>query len=226
MSVGHELKDANQELIDELGKTVNVYTDYQRDSLPSFEARSLQHTERGSGDFRFLERYDIKKGSILQVKGARDLWKVIDTEDEVQDEVYVDFKVYVEKIDEQGNQIHVNNEGRLIINAPVQGGIQVGGSHNVQNVSININPKFDEAINTLRQLITNDKDLSEYQKEDAVEALQKLPELAKKEQSEETLKRAKDKLEIAKSVISISKDLAVVAGPYLLGIAKHFHILS
>lgn len=110
-------------------------------------------------------------------------------------------------------------ESQMSIKASLQGGIQVDESQD-------ISPTFDEAIDSLLKLINDDATLDKYQKEDAVDALKKLPPLAQEEQTEIVIKRAKDKLEVVNSIISISRDLAEMASPYLPVIAQPFHLFS
>lgn len=114
-------------------------------------------------------------------------------------------------------------ESRTSSNASAQGGVQTGES---PDLAINIDPKFDEAIASLLELIHQDTTLDKYQKEDAVDALNKLPGLAREEQTERVIKRAKDKLELFRSIISISPELDGLTAPHLPIITQHFHLPS
>jgi hypothetical protein len=106
-------------------------------------------------------------------------------------------------------------------NAPIYGGIQTGGQHNVQNNTISIDPSFDDALAKLTALLQGAA-LPELQKEEAIIALQRVQQLARKEKSSEAVKLAKDKLDVVKNVIDIGKGLAEIAMPYLQAIATYF----
>jgi hypothetical protein len=88
------------------------------------------------------------------------------------------------------------------------------GHHNVQSVIINVNPEFDKALAKMIELVTTST-LTELQKEETVRDLQRVAELAQKPRTPEVLELAKQKLELAKGVIAIGKDLAFMAAPFL-----------
>lgn len=229
MGSGDDFREITDEYLNEFGQIVIVYNDWDYDKSPSFEATAYDETmgeKPGCAIFCFGEAQDIRTGAVIQVKGARDLWRVVDTKDSIMSGVYLKYEAHAVKISETGKEVYPSSHNSAVFHGPVTGGVQVGGQHNIQNVSINVNPKFDEAISSLMKLINEDIKLDKYQKEDAIEALKKLPDLAKEEQTEGVIKRAKDKLEIVQSIISVSKDLALVAAPYLPAIAEHFHLLS
>ena len=106
-------------------------------------------------------------------------------------------------------------------NAPVHGGVQVGGHKNTQNVNITSNSTVDEVVGKLVEVLKSSS-LPDLEKEDAIEAAQRLPQLAEKEQSTEVLERAKSRLEIIKSTVETGKQLSEVAGPLLLWLFNHF----
>ena len=207
--------------LETFGATVIVYNDWNTGDQRQFESKAIKGQKRGERpDFRFKERMDIKVGSVIQIKGGNDLWQVIDTEDRFVGSEFYCFEAYVVKIDRQGRNLSSSKDATVVIHGPVTGGVQVGGSHNVQTVTVN--QQFNESFNRLREAIEGSPELTSYQKEDAIEALDKLPALANEERSEGIIKRAKEKLEIVKSVISIGKDLTIVAMPYLEAIARHW----
>lgn len=106
-------------------------------------------------------------------------------------------------------------------NAPIFGGIQTGGQHNVQNNTISIDPSFDDALAKLTVLLQG-ATLPDIHKEEAIIALQRVHQLAQKEKSSEVIKLAKDKLDIVKNVIDTGKGLAEIAAPYLQAIVAYF----
>ena len=122
-------------------------------------------------------------------------------------------------------ELRQGEDPNVVIHA-VTGGVQIGGRNNVQNVSVTINQWLQSQVDGLSECIQKDPTLDQYQKEDALDALHKLPELSQRERTDDLIKRVKDKLDLVKSIISISKDLALISSPYLLAIANHFHLLS
>jgi hypothetical protein len=221
MSIGQAKRAGLEIKIKTQGQAVIVYNHWNTESQTQFDARAL----KGKTNFRFLEQLDIQRGSVIQIKNSRDYWLVKDTEDKVMDDVLYEFEVLVEKIDEQGLQTRpLSQQASAVFHGDITGAVQIGGSQNTQTVNIQINTQFDNAFNKVLELLQKDTNLDEYQKEDAIDALQKLPELAKKEPSESVMKRAKEKLYVVNSSISTGKELAAIAAPYLLELAKYFHI--
>ena len=106
-------------------------------------------------------------------------------------------------------------------NAPIFGGIQTGGQHNIQNNTISIDPSFDDAMAKLTALLRGAA-LPDLHKEEAIIALQRVQQLAQKEKSSEVIKLAKDKLDVVKNVIDVGKGLAEVAMPYMQAIIAYF----
>jgi hypothetical protein len=192
--------------------------------MTKYRARALRIDENA---FIFPKSTPIEIGFQFQLEGGSDWWHITDKQDEMSRfDGKIGWRVVAERLNADRQPVHKSSQASAVFHGPVIGGVQVGGKHNQQSVSISVNPKFDEAISSLMKLINDDGTLDKYQKEDAVDALKKLPDLAKEEKTEGIIKRAKDKLEIVKSTISISKDLMAMAAPYLPVIAKHFHLLS
>jgi hypothetical protein len=91
-------------------------------------------------------------------------------------------------------------------------GVQTGGQYNTQNVVINRD--FNESISKLTELV-NKCTASDIQREDAVEALERLPKLAQKEKSPDVIEAAKKRLDLVKTTLEISTNLSQIAMPYL-----------
>jgi hypothetical protein len=216
-----QFQSAFNDLLRTFGAIVIVYNDWNTVDQSQFESKAIKGGKHDTRpDFRFQERVDIRVGSVIQIKGGNDLWRVVDTQDRFVGSEFYCFEASVLKIDQQGKALRPSRDATVVFHGPVTGGVQVGGSHNLQTVTVN--QQFNESINRLREAIEGSSELTTYQKEDAIEALCKLPALAKEEPSEGVIKRAREKLELVKSVISIGKDLAIVAMPYLEAIAKHW----
>lgn len=222
MSIGRAMKKGTETALKLDGQNVIIYNNWNTDAQTQFDARAL----KGKGKFSFAESLDIQRGSVIQIKGGKDYWRVVDTEEMFSDDILYEFEVLVEKIDGQGVQTRPSNQqASAVFHGDITGAVQIGGNQNTQNVHIQINTQFDNAFNRVLELIQQDTVLDEYQKEDAIDALQKLPELAKKEQTESIIKRAKEKLDVVNSAISTSKELAVISAPYLIELARYFHLL-
>ena len=208
---------------DESGQTITVHNDWNTPNASSFDTRALKNrkTDTKRDVFQSPKRIDIRRGSVLQIKGSQDLWRVVDTEDRIIAGEYVNFEAYVEKVDEQGNAVWPNSEGKAVFNAPVHGGVQVGGHNNTQNINITSNSSVDEVVNKLVEVLRSSS-LPELEKEDAIEAAQRLPQLAEKEKSTEVLERAKSRLEVIKSTVETGKQVSEIAAPLLTWLINYF----
>jgi hypothetical protein len=220
MATGRTLNRAISRIIKTNGQKVVIYNNWNTDSQTSFETIGMKSKDY----FLFTEQLDIQRDSVIQVKNGRDYWRVLDTEEEFAGNALLSFKVFVVKIDAQGLETRPSSQQpSAVFHGDFIGAFQQGGSQNTQTVNIQINQKFDDAFNQVLKAIQDDKHLDEDLKEDAIEALQKLPGLAQREQTESVMKRAKEKLDVVNSAISTSKELALIAAPYLIELAKYFH---
>jgi hypothetical protein len=222
MANGGFMKAAMEQMLVYQGQTVIVHNDWKTNSETQVEVRAL----KGKYSFEFTEIGDVRLDSVLQVKGGSDYWRVIDIEENFDGNVIYSYKVSVSRLDGQGNPVKSSypQQASAVFHGDITGAVQIGGSQNTQTVNIQINTQFNNAFNKVLELIQKDSHLDEFQKEDAIDALQKLPELAKKEPSESVMKRAKEKLDVVNAAISTSKELALIAAPYLIELAKYFHI--
>jgi hypothetical protein len=87
------------------------------------------------------------------------------------------------------------------------------GNQNTQNAIININPDLDEAISSLLDLI-NRAELQEIDKDDALEATERLRKLIQQEKRPDVVEAATKRLGVVKNVLEIAK-LSVPAWPHL-----------
>lgn len=224
MNVGETLKEGLNSLFEEVGQTIIVHSNWGLPDSTSFEVRGLKNSNKGRPDevhFDFLERIDIKLGTVLQVKGGNDYWRVIDTEDQIIADVYIKFTAKVVKISESGSEIRTGNLAHAVFNAPVYGAVQVGGQQNSQSVNVSSNSNIDEAIKQLIEILKNSS-LHELDKEDAIEALNRMQELSKKEPSPGVLERVGSRFKIVTSIIQQSQELAQIAAPFIDTIKKFF----
>ena len=99
----------------------------------------------------FLVDARVQRDNVLQIKDSRDFWRVVDAEEDYQYGIATKLQVRVVKIDQSGNEIQLNASGRAVFNAPVYGGVQIGGQKNTQSVSITNtqNAEIDSAVESL-----------------------------------------------------------------------------
>lgn len=106
------------------------------------------------------------------------------------------------------------------------GAIQQGGQHNTIKSTVSITTDVDEAAQKLIELIKGSQ-LGELDKEEIVDHVNRVQDLAKKEKTPEVAERAKSRLELIRSTLDLAKDaggLAVRAAPYLATIARFFFV--
>lgn len=114
------------------------------------------------------------------------------------------------------NNFQVDNHGQL----------QIGGSRNYQAGIIQNHSQINDAVAKLTEVLKA-APLAELEKEDVLEAVEKLKNLAKKEPSEGVTKRAKEKLDLIKNALEVAEKLTpylAQAVPYLSTLAQRFHL--
>lgn len=114
--------------------------------------------------------------------------------------------------DQEVNENKTNSESsnNAVFNAPIYGGVQIGGTQNSQNVAKNT--EIEKVVSELIGLLKNSA-LSDLDKEDAIEAVSKVPDLTKREQSQDIIERIEKRLTTTATIIQKSKDLALLAAP-------------
>lgn len=100
---------------------------------------------------------------------------------------------------------------------------QIGGKHNTQNISINSTSEFADLISQLSELINNSS-LLEDDKEEVVEAIQKLPELAMREQTPGVLERVQKRLTFVNNITKSAKELYETVRPLLIPLYAYWKI--
>lgn len=87
------------------------------------------------------------------------------------------------------------------------------GNQNTQTATININPDLDDAISSLLQLVRR-SELEESQKDDSIEAIERLRKLVQQEKRADVVEAATKRLNLIKSTFDMVK-LSAPAWPYL-----------
>lgn len=219
---GENFKSAFQHFYSSYGQVVTIIRNYGFSEESSFELRALKNNKKGRPDdvmFQFPEAVDIRVDDIIRLKQGRDLWKVYDVEDKIIGEIYVNFEAKVVKVNPSGIELTKNKKEHTIFNAPIYGGVQVGGQNNYQEVSVNIQNEIDKILSELQKIISN-SNIEEIQKEDAEEAIIRISKLSKQEKNEQTINRIKTRIELLKEIINTVKELAPLATPLLLSLSK------
>lgn len=136
--IGTAFREAFMASLELLGQTILIHNYFNSAEQQDFEVRGMGPSNRKGQEasFSFPEPIEIAVGSVLQLKGGRDYWRVVDTEDSVQDDLYISFDVRVEKIDAAGHPIQRTLPGAT--NYYLQGQharVNIGSQDNSINIS-------------------------------------------------------------------------------------------
>ena len=219
MSIGNTFKHSFQMMLQHAGSTILVHKCWGTPQQTTSELRGLKNSEKNRPQnvmFQFPERIDVAAGDVIQQKGAQDLWRVVDVEDCVEGDVYVYFEAKMEKM--SGPPKHTPLGAQIVVQGANYGGIQVSGPHSTQSMSVEV-IQVQENLKHLRSLATQ-LPISDLEKEELGLAIDRVGQLAAKPKSEDVLAKAREKLDLIKSVFSVSKDLASLAIPYIAMIAQ------
>jgi len=114
---------------------------------------------------------------------------------------------------DQSNNVHVGGSAT---------GVQVGNSDSSQNVQVQTHSEVTTTFNNIREAIKQ-SDLTQLDKEDATEALDRAEDLAKREKTPGVLTRIKDKLSVVQKIAATSAKLGATAAPWIAWLVHHFH---
>jgi len=219
MSIGNSFKHGFQQIFLHMGGTVLVHKNWGTPQQTTVELRGLKNSEKNRPQnvmFQFPERLDIATGDVIQQKGAQDLWRVTDIEDSVHGDVYVNFEAKVEKMSGPIKPAH--SGAQVVVHGPNYGGIQVAGGHSTQSMTVEL-ALVHENLKQLRSLGAT-LPVSDLDKEELELTLDRVGQLAAKPKSDDVAAKMREKLDIVKSVFSVSKDIAALAMPYIGMIAE------
>lgn len=99
------------------GQTIIVHEHFNTPETTSYEVKGFKNTEGKNSRrviFQFPEALDIPVGAVLQVKGSRDYWLIIDTEDIVEENTFINFVARVVKINLAGQSFWANAANALL----------------------------------------------------------------------------------------------------------------
>lgn len=191
------------------GAPLTIYKQWGTKEMTELSSVAIRQGDR----FQFAANTDIERGDVIQLENAKSFFRVDDVDEIPQFNVIHHLDVRVTKIDELGKEIRISTAGHAVFNAPVTGGVQIGGSGNTQNVNITTNPDLNNSLEGLLKLI-HQSSMDELDKEDYEAAVKRIGELADKPKSEGALKRMKEKFDFIDSAVKMGK-LGADALPYL-----------
>jgi hypothetical protein len=194
LSLLYELSDGNPD------KTIYVNALLQRADLAEKECKnSLTYLEK-EGLIKFMSG----EMTLVQIthKGIKEIEQAINHPK--QDTEHFPTQII--------QHIHGNNYGA----------VQAGGQGNTQNVTTQIQSPIDEAFVKLIEALKQSQQLNEFQKEDALQAVESLQKLTEKKDEPGILERAKQKFDLIKSIVEPVKSVYDQVEPYLLTMVEYF----
>jgi uncharacterized protein (DUF608 family) len=147
------------------------------------------------------------------VKGAEDTWRVTETEDHLVGGVFINCEARVQRVGQDLRGGRETSRNQIVINAPVHA-LQVDSMLSSQTVITHETSAVITAVTELSRAVEKSQ-LPELDREEVILALQRVAELSKREKTPDVIKKANEKLELIRNTLEISKDLALVAAPYL-----------
>jgi hypothetical protein len=188
--IGEALREAFEAKLEALGQAFIVHSNLNTPDASQVEVTGLIKTEgRSTGRmvFQFLDPIDIQAGSILQIKGGRDYWKVVDTEDVVKYGTLVKFEVYVEKVNIAGQPTRSSSRGNTTYKTEIHlsnstvGILNTGEIEDVRSISVNVSTlaetghaEMAKAIKELTEAVATNQELSAGERAYVLENLEEL----------------------------------------------------
>lgn len=192
--IGEALREAFEAKLEALGQPFIVHSNLNTPDASQIEVNGLIESEgRSTGRmvFQFLDPIDVQAGSILQIRGGRDYWKVVDTEDIVKYGVLVKFEVYVEKVNIAGQPTRSSSRGNTTYKTEIHlsnstvGILNTGEIEDVQSISVNISTlaesghaEMAKAIKELTEAVAASQELSADERAYVLENLEELSKQA------------------------------------------------
>lgn len=129
------------------GQTIIVHENFNTLEVTSHEVKGLKATAGKNSSqviFQFPEALEIPVNAVLQVKGGRDYWRVTDTEDIVEEDVFIKFEARVEKINLAGQPTRPSARGATTYKTEINlsnstiGILNTGEIEDVEAISVNV----------------------------------------------------------------------------------------
>lgn len=192
--IGEALREAFEAKLEALGQAFLVHSNLNTPDASQFEVAGLIKSEgkiAGQMVFQFLDSIDVQAGSIIQIKGGRDYWKVIDTEDVVKYGTLVKFEVHVEKVNVTGqptrssSRVNTTYKTEIHLSNSTVGILNTGEIEDVQSISVNVSAlaesghaEMAKAIKELTEAVAASQELSVDERAYVLENLEELSKQA------------------------------------------------
>ena len=173
-------------------QTIILHEQFNTPEATSREIKGLKNTEGKNSRqvvFQFIDPLEIEVGSVLQIKGSRDYWRVTDTEDIIEDDTFINFEVRVEKINVAGKPTRPATAGGTTYNTEIHlrdssvGVLNAGEIKDVQSISANVTSLSSagqtEIANALKELTEAVAGSGDLPPEERTHVLESLEELSK-----------------------------------------------
>lgn len=190
--IGDALREGFEALFEISAQTIIVHENFNTPEASSHEVKGLKNTADENPRqvvFQFLDPLDIHIGSVLQVKGSRDYWRVIDTEDMVEEGTFINFETRVEKINLAGQPTRPSPKGgttyktEIHLRDSVIGILNTGEIKDVESISVNASlvaeaghAEMAKALKELTEAVAASRELSA---DDRAYVLENLEELSR-----------------------------------------------
>lgn len=212
-------------LMRQFEETILVHRKYGAASPTTTPLRGMKNNKKGNTDvvmFQFAKVEDVQQGDVLQREGARELWKVTETNDRVTAGTFICFEAHVEKLTAgqlaaggaHRTAAAASSRSHVVINAPIHGNVQIGSHGSSQTASVSVSSEVHNNIQTLKRLIGECGEISSLDREEAASALDRIADLASREKTPEVIELATKKVGLVKSVIELSATLITASAPY------------
>jgi hypothetical protein len=143
MNIGRAHLKAFEVAMRVAGQTILVHENFNTPQATYFEVRGMKVDQgRASVVFQFPEALEIPLGAVLQIKGGRDYWRVTDTEDIFQQDVFINVEARVQKINVAGEPTRPVLKGGNVYN--------LHGAHSRVNIQ-----SHDSSTNISHQVTEN-----------------------------------------------------------------------
>lgn len=178
----------------------------------------------GEGIFKFDADDEVSMGSNIRVENGKDIWRVVDIMDEMSRfEGKIGHKVFVQRVGHNGQLIDHNAESRASFYGPTAIGVmQVGGVGNTATGSALVNVQAEQTINKLMEVFQKSDEIEDTDKEQALEALEKITQLSRREQTRGVLDWIKRSVTTVAEIATRGQQLATVVMPLVEEIRKHW----
>lgn len=192
--IGEAFREGFEAIFEVMAQTIIVHDNFNTLEATSYEVQGLKNTEGKSSKqvvFQFLDQLDIQVGSVLQVKGSRDYWKVIDTEDIVEDGTFINFEARVEKINVAGQPTRPSSRGNTTYKTEIHlrdstiGVLNTGEIKDVQSISVNVSTlaesghaEMAKALKELTEAVAGSRELPADERAFVLENLEELSKQA------------------------------------------------